>query len=140
MQSPCQRRLIVQAAQQYNSAVARLRRIRRRVARPRGGMWRNSGRTEQWWLFFALYYRLIGQTSRSSVVYSRSARLDQAYAFSFNSTFNSSSIFLIVFVAPFHIGQMKKPVKQLTRFVAAYSHIVVVRIWRAFRCNSHPGA
>ena len=45
-----QRQLIVQSMQQYNAAAARLRRIRRRIVRRRGRVWRNSGRTEQWWL------------------------------------------------------------------------------------------
>ena len=50
MQSLRQRQLTVQATQQYNAAVARLRHIRTRINRRRGRMWRNSGRTEQWWL------------------------------------------------------------------------------------------
>ena len=45
-----QRQLIVQSMQQYNAAAARLRRIRRRIVRRRGRVWRNSGRTELWWL------------------------------------------------------------------------------------------
>ena len=45
-----QRQLTVQATQQCNAAVARLRHIRTRINRRRGRMWRNSGRTEQWWL------------------------------------------------------------------------------------------
>ena len=43
-----QRQMIVQSMQQYNAAAARLRRIRRRIVRRRGRVWRNSGRTEQW--------------------------------------------------------------------------------------------
>ena len=50
MQSLRQKQLTVQAKQQYNAAVARLRHIRTRINRRRGRMWRNSGRTEQWWL------------------------------------------------------------------------------------------
>ena len=49
-QSLRQKQLTVQATQQYNAAVARLRHIRTRINRRRGRMWRNSGRTEQWWL------------------------------------------------------------------------------------------
>ena len=45
-----QRQLTVQATQQCNAAVARLRHIRTRINRRRGRMWRNSGRIEQWWL------------------------------------------------------------------------------------------
>lgn len=50
MQSLRQRQLVLQATQQYNVAVARLRLVRRRIFRRRGTMWRNAGRTEQWWL------------------------------------------------------------------------------------------
>ena len=46
----CQRQLIFQSMQEYNAAAARLRRIRRRIVRRRGRVWRNSGRTERWWL------------------------------------------------------------------------------------------
>ena len=44
-----QQRMALQAANQYNAAVARLRHIRRRAVRRRGSLWRNPGRTEQWW-------------------------------------------------------------------------------------------
>jgi len=49
IQSLHQRQLTAQATWQYNAAVARLRRIRRRINR-RGRMWRSPGRTEQWCL------------------------------------------------------------------------------------------
>ena len=45
-QSLRQKQLTVQATQQYNAAVARLRHIRTRINRRRGRMWRNSGRAE----------------------------------------------------------------------------------------------
>ena len=44
-----QQEMTLQAAHQYNAAVARLRYIRRRVIFRRGRLWRNCGRTEQWW-------------------------------------------------------------------------------------------
>jgi len=52
MESLRQRRIvfIVQASQQNNAAIARLRCVRRRLARCGGRMWRISGRTEQKWL------------------------------------------------------------------------------------------
>ena len=41
--------MTLQAAHQYNAAVARLRYVRRRAVFRRGRHWRNPGRTEQWW-------------------------------------------------------------------------------------------
>ena len=48
-QRRCQQQMTLQAAHQYNAAVARLRYVRRRVIFRRGRLWRNCGRTEQWW-------------------------------------------------------------------------------------------
>ena len=42
-----QQEMTLQAAHQYNAAVARLRYVRRRAIFRR--LWRNCGRTEQWW-------------------------------------------------------------------------------------------
>ena len=42
--------MLLQAAHQYNAAVARLRHVQRRAVFRQGRLWRNPGRTEQWWL------------------------------------------------------------------------------------------
>lgn len=44
-----QQEMTLQAAYQYNAGVARLRYVRRRAIFRRERLWRNRGRTEQWW-------------------------------------------------------------------------------------------
>lgn len=44
-----QQRMALQAVNQCNVAVARLRHVRRRAVRRRGRIWRSPGHTEQWW-------------------------------------------------------------------------------------------
>ena len=45
-----QQQLTFQAANQYNTALARMKHLRRRAIRRRRRCWRTPGRTEQWWL------------------------------------------------------------------------------------------
>ena len=44
-----QRQLTLKAAFEYNAALAKLRHVRRRIVRRHGRLWRNLGRTDQWW-------------------------------------------------------------------------------------------
>ena len=55
-----QQEMTLQAAHQYNAAVARLRYVRRRAIFRQGRLWRNRGRTGQWWQ--NLYNRILPES------------------------------------------------------------------------------
>lgn len=55
-----QQKLAIQASNQYNAALVRMRHVRRRAVRRRRRFWRIPGRTEQWWI--NLYNRVLPES------------------------------------------------------------------------------